>query len=83
MYRIYTEDTRRSRIKALANVYFPNGFTMLRGEGCWRGNCEKSLIIEVSASEEDVRCFADALKVENHQEAVLVQRTREPEAVLV
>ena len=46
-YRIYTEDIHRHTILKEATERFAEGFTVLNGQGCWNGEQEPCLIIEI------------------------------------
>ena len=74
LYRIYTED--RENLPSLANAYFA-GYSLYKGVGYWRGQEEKSAVIEVVTddSKEEanaVECLARSIRLTNHQESVLV-----------
>jgi len=74
--RVYTEDT--PTIRNVVAKYL-EGATVYHGDGLWRGNWEKSLIVEVitfsDVTAKAVENMIKAIKATG-QEAVLV--TREP-----
>jgi hypothetical protein len=78
-FRIYTEDVRREELINLTSLKF-EAFTTYEGVGFWRGLEEKSLIIEVLATEDfelvekNIQDLAFEIKSLNKQEAVLVQK---------
>lgn len=73
--RIYTEDTNRKNTLDLCSTYFA-GFTVTFGQGYWKGQVEKSLIIEIAihspSSVKRAYRLAKEIKVLNGQESVLV-----------
>ena len=72
MFRVYTEDTGSDVAEDIAAEYL-DGFTLIRGIGCWRGTFEQSLVFEIDTSDSElVFKFAKALKSALDQEAVLV-----------
>ena len=74
LYRIYTEDVNRERIKQKAFEDL-NSFTFLTGTGYWRGAREDCLIIEILGGEsnrEDVLRLASWIKTHNKQDSVIV-----------
>jgi hypothetical protein len=73
LYRIFTERKRTARIKAAAARLFP-AFTLLPAHGCWQGQPERSLILEIETDDESkVLALAQHIKALNRQQAVLVQ----------
>lgn len=73
MFKVYTQDTGSDVASNLAAQYF-EGFTVLRGVGCWRGKFERSLVVEIDGMPRaKVYDYARALKDALAQEAVLVQ----------
>jgi hypothetical protein len=75
LYRIYTQDKNRRMVRAILKKVFP-AYSMQRGEGCWEGQSERTLIIDLVGDriESKVKNVAMQIKRENHQEAVLVER---------
>lgn len=60
-------------IKKWANSVFPEGYTLLRGEGCYRGIYEDSVLVNVlSDGEIALRDQLKRLKLELNQESILV-----------
>ena len=85
--RICTEDKNHERVRELCAKRF-DAFTIFHGMGCWKGNLEPSLTIEIAvlasrnpsnrllANEEaqrDAWALAHAIKELNQQEAVLIE----------
>lgn len=52
------------------SAYHPDGFTLLRAIGYWRGKAEQTWIIEILAEAHDVKRTAESLRVRFNQEAV-------------
>jgi len=74
-FTIHTENKDQKWIENLLSVGF-DGFTIVRGEGFWKGFKEKSLeIIIYTDNAYLVRAIADRIKYHNKQEAVLVTET--------
>lgn len=75
-YRVYTEDVNRNETLALASKSF-QGFNVLTGLGCYKGQIENTIIFEVLSDKSidtEVDLFAYRLKNENSQEVILVTR---------
>jgi hypothetical protein len=77
LYRICTEDVNRDKTRAIIGKYF-DGFTLLSGEGIWKGSRENALVVEIfgdgSPGESAVvSMLCEDIKAENRQEAVLLQ----------
>lgn len=73
MFRIATE---RKNVGLVKELLCKRGldFTILFGEGGWRGSTENSMIIELSGvSRTSVQAMALVIKRVNQQEAVLLQ----------
>lgn len=82
MYRIYTEDRNRWKVKAILNRLFC-GYTLIFATGAWKGHSEHSLIIELDGvPRAKVEQAAREIKAANKQEAVLIQKI-EAEGVFV
>ncbi len=74
MYRICTEDKNRERIESIVTSHGVDGFAMLTGVGYWKGQREGALTLEfIGADGKTIRSIAEAIKVWNQQEAVLIQ----------
>ena len=76
LYRIYTEDKNRYGIEKLLRSEFQS-FTLIEVLGCWQGETEYSLIIEImgdSYLENAVTHLARDLAKLNRQACVIVQR---------
>ena len=72
LYRIYTEDKNRAEVQKIASSRF-EAFTLLEGNGFWRGVREACLILEfVTDDAKLVGEVAQLIKTTNEQEAVLV-----------
>ncbi len=76
LLRLHTEDKNRKGLLTLCNQYF-TGYTITQGLGAWKGVEEHSLTIEVSTKVkvdiEKAKLLAEAIKVQNKQEAVLLE----------
>lgn len=75
LYRLFTEDINRADIEELTANEF-DGFTVYKATGYWQGTPEQSLIVEIVADTDKldkVKRLAEAIKVNNHQQAVLVE----------
>lgn len=74
IYRIYTEDKSRTKVVKILDKHL-EGYTLIEGVGAWKGERERSLIVEVIAKcDIDVRLAAKEIKRINAQEAVFVTR---------
>jgi len=76
LYRIYTEDINRENIIGLVAEQFSN-FTIIKGDGHWGDQQEKSLIVEIITVQGDdvakiVKGIAAKIRDYNKQDAVLV-----------
>jgi hypothetical protein len=72
LYRIYTQ--WKDNLGDLAVKYFPDGFTIYRGTGYWKGGREENATIEIALPEPNlslVQDLAKEIKTVNHQEAIL------------
>lgn len=77
LYRIFTEDIEANHDAIMEQIALRyDGFTIVKADGYWRLQPEKSLVIEIVTIDEDekVKNLAKAIKVVNNQEAVLVQK---------
>lgn len=74
LYRLFTENKNRAELEKLVSEHF-SGFTLYNATGYWHKQKEKSLIIEIVADDVDanITTLAEAIKVINKQEAVLIQ----------
>ena len=73
MFRIYTEDRNRWKVKAILNRLFAS-YTLLYSIGTWKGRVEHSMIIELDGvPRADVEKAAREIKKVNAQDAVMVQ----------
>ncbi len=76
LYRIITEDKNRHKTVVLVTNHFKD-FTIISAIGYWNGIAESSLIIEVSTDVINagyrIGVLAKLIKVQNQQDAVLVQ----------
>lgn len=61
------------RVREWASGIFPEGYTLLKGDGYWKGSNEESLIINVLCEYDGaLRNHIERLKHELRQESVLV-----------
>ena len=69
-------DVYLDKVKQWANGNFPDGYTLLRGEGCYRGMSEDSLLINVlSQNELTLKYELERLKRELSQESILMVKS--------
>jgi hypothetical protein len=75
LYRILTEAKNANAVERLVGEYFP-GYSVLYQDGFWKGEKERSMVIEVMAEAIEyhkVMQIAKQIKLCNVQDAVLVQ----------
>jgi hypothetical protein len=73
MYRIITEDKNEQETKTILDTYAPNGYTVTKSFGTWKGLTEPSLVIDfVGLKSHIVYAIAERIKAVNNQDAVLV-----------
>ena len=66
-----------SKIRQWADGVFPEGYTVVRGQGYYRGISEDSLLLNVLSSDEIcLREQLEKLKYELDQEAILVAKSQ-------
>jgi hypothetical protein len=78
VYRLFTEDKNHKDIEKIVSRYF-DGFTIIPALGYWKGERERSLIIEISSEtdeESQIRQLASEIKLYNHQQSVLIERVQ-------
>ena len=76
VYRIYTEDFNRSAIVSAVSERFES-FTLHETTGYFKGQAEKSIVIEiVEACEADIQIVAAAIRAISGQKTVLVMSLR-------
>jgi hypothetical protein len=73
--RIY--DDYLNRVVKWANNNFPNGYTLIRGQGCYKGVSEDTVLIN-ALSDYDVPLASplEQLKRELGQEAILIAKAQ-------
>lgn len=72
MFKVYTEDKDGDTASRIAAEHF-DGFTLVKGVGCWRNTFEQSQCFEIDTDDAvHVFKFAQALKDALKQSAVLV-----------
>ena len=65
------------KVKKWANDNFPDGYTLLRGQGCYHGISEDSLVINVLSDQNfALRDRLEGLKQQLCQEAILIVRAQ-------
>ena len=65
------------KVRQWADANFPDGYTLLRGEGCYRGLSEDSLVVNVlSDCDLPLRGQLDGLKRNLSQEVILLVRSQ-------
>lgn len=73
LYRILTENKSKRDVLAITSGYF-DGFTVLEGQGYWKGKAEASLILEVETTDlVSIKRLANDIKLLNEQEAILIE----------
>lgn len=75
-YLIMTEQKNPDQVKSILDMYF-DGFTILAGEGRWKGKTEPSMVIllcDVDAGRVQNAC--EEIKSLNDQEAVMIMEFR-------
>jgi len=77
LYRIFTERKNSKKIEKLISKYF-KGFSLIKNNGYWKLQKEKSLIIEIVTDDTNklINDLAKEIKEINKQEAVLVQKVK-------
>lgn len=77
LYRICTENKNYPDILDYLDEHFPDGYTILQGNGAWQGKREKSLVIEIMRAtlggDLEISHFAYWLKKHNEQQVILIQ----------
>jgi hypothetical protein len=79
LYRICTENRNFEQTIQLVAKHF-DGFTVIHTDGFWKGQAEHSLVIEILPDMGDgeartqVEKLARAIKKQNNQQAVMIQR---------
>lgn len=74
-YSIHTENKNENWIKELLAIGF-DGFTLVKGQGFWKGAEEKSLeIIIYTDNTYLIKAIAEKIKHHNKQDAVLIAET--------
>lgn len=74
LYRIYTEDKNRSEVIERVTRDF-DGFTVMTGDGYWKGKVENCLILEIITSSDNhdkILRIAEWIEVHNDQESVVI-----------
>ena len=66
-----------NKVRQWADGVFPDGYTVVKGQGYYRGTSEDSLLVNVlSYNELSLREHLKQLKRELSQEAILVSKTQ-------
>ena len=69
-------DVYLGKVRQWADANFPDGYTLLKGQGCYRGLSEDSLVVNVlSDCDLPLRDQLDGLKRNLCQEAILLVRS--------
>ena len=72
-YLILTEYKNPERIKSILNQHFPDGYSMMKALGIWKGKEEDSLsILAANVNPDQVQAAALDIKNANEQEAVMI-----------
>ena len=65
------------KVKQWANRHFPDGYTLLRGEGCYGGHSEDSVLLNVlSNGDFQLKEQVGELKRDLSQEAILMVKSK-------
>lgn len=73
LYKIYTYNINHVETVKLITAWFPEGFTLITGEGYYEGSKEHCLIIDIVTNKyHSVLDLAYAIKKQNKQKSVLV-----------
>lgn len=71
------DDDYLNKVRHWADRVFPDGYTVVKGQGYYRGTSEDSLLVNVlSYNELSLREQLKQLKRELSQEAILVSKTQ-------
>lgn len=77
LYRICTENKNYQDVCQYLDEHFPDGYTIINANGAWQGVREKSLVIEITGTWQNISIkiekLAYWLKKYNNQQAILVQ----------
>jgi uncharacterized membrane-anchored protein YitT (DUF2179 family) len=74
LYRILTENKNRKQIIKLVSDRF-DGFTVIKTQGYWKGQTERSLIIEINTNAEwEIKEICQEIRDYNKQECVMLQK---------
>ncbi len=69
-------DSYSERVRRWANETFPDGYTVLRGEGCYNGNSEDSILLHAFLNYDPaLKQQLEKLKRELKQESILVVKS--------
>jgi len=69
-------DSYLKKVRDWASTTFPNGYTLVKGEGCYHGISEDSVLIYAFFSEDaTLRNRLETLKRELKQEAILLVKS--------
>jgi hypothetical protein len=70
-----SDDEIQDFLKSIVSTYFP-GFTIYEAVGFWKGEQEKTLIIEIITNDQEkVNLVANYYKVKFKQDSVLIKET--------
>jgi len=77
LYRIHTENKNIEVIKAILQQSKFSGYTLTMGTGCWNGEEENSLTIEIYAADtvdtkKEIEQIAKAIMLANRQDTVMI-----------
>lgn len=75
-FEIYTENKNQEWIENILSIGF-DGFTIIRGVGCWKGQREESLKVEIYTDNVILlEAVAEKIKRHNKQDAILISETK-------
>jgi hypothetical protein len=70
------DDSYSEKIKRWANEAFPDGYTLVRGEGCYNGTSEDSILLHAFLNYDPVlKHQLEKLKRDLRQESILVVKS--------
>jgi hypothetical protein len=76
LFRIYTENKNYEKVIKPILESFYDGFTVFKGEGNWKRQTEKSLLIEIYTDNISfIKEVSSQIKTRNNQESILIIET--------
>jgi len=81
MFQIYTEDINRNKIIKVLTRHLHH-YTMLFGEGMWRGEVEPCIVIQFTGDLQTANQIAKGIREENSQQSVLLVEHQSNEVLI-